>query len=128
MTELADDLHAADKAIKAALRERPEYLPRCDKCGWKLEAKDGGSWYSCTGCKRVVDHWAELKRLAEIQPPMAIKDLASAVNVPMETVKGWVKSGALTAVNPAKRGKLYDVWQARQIKATLRHGPNKETA
>lgn len=128
VTELADDLAKADKAVKAALRERPEYLPRCDRCGWRLEAKDGGSWYSCTGCRRVIDHWAELKRLAEIQPPMTIKELATAVDVPMETVKGWVKSGALTAVNDVKRGRLYDVWQARQVKAALRHGPNKETA
>lgn len=125
VTELAVDLGIAERDVKAVLRERAPYAPRCDRCTYRLEAMDGGSWYRCTGCHRVIDHWAELKRLAEIQPPMTLAELSAAVDVPVKTLHDWHKRGLLTPVTDAKRGRVFDPYEARQVKATLRHGPNR---
>ena len=125
VTEFAEDVAIADRDVRAALHERREYLPRCDRCGYRLEAMDAGSWYRCTGCQRVIDHWAELKRLAEIQPPMTLPELSAAINVPLKTLHDWHRRGLIAPAGDAKRGRRFDVWQARQVKANLRHGPNR---
>ncbi len=128
--QFTHDLRLLRTHTQAILGERDPYTPRCDQCGQRLEAMDDNSWYRCTNHNpiRIIDHWAEIGRLTAIQPPMTINELSAAIDVPTGTIGRWVAAGALTPTTDAKRGRLFDVWQARQVKANLRHGPNKSRA
>ena len=121
--ELARDLSVMDREVCAALGIRPEYVPR-HTCGWRLVPRDGGTWYACTGCDAVVDHWAELKRLTEVQD-VPLTELAGLIDVPRDTLRRWVEVGWLVAAEEPRRSgrrgqpeKRYNVAAARAVLAT----------
>ena len=117
--EYFDSVRSIVRDVRQAMGERRPYQPRCE-CGWHIQARDQGAYYQCTGCGRIVEHWAELKRIAEVQQPMTLAELSVAIDVPEKTLYRWKDAGIITPTTDAKRGMLFDVYEARHAKATLR--------
>ena len=110
----ARDLAAMDREVQAALGIRPDYQPR-HTCGWRLVPRDSGTWYACTGCDAVVDHWAELKRLTEVQD-VPLTELAGLIDVPLKTLQRWATDRWIVPLDDRKRGRLFNVGAARVVK------------
>ena len=117
--EYFDSVRTIVRDVRQAMGERMPYQPRCD-CGWRLQACDQGAYYRCSGCGRIVQHWAELKRIAEVQEPMTMAELAVAIDVPEKTLYRWKGAGLITPKTDAKRGMVFDVYEARHAKSVTR--------
>ena len=106
--------------LRRACRIRPEYIPQCPKCGYRLEGVYGSesdkeaAWYRCTGCPKTFVMDAELKRLALTQPRMTLRQIASLLQLPLRTLHHW---RATKRFLPDSRG-LYELEHVRRAALT----------
>lgn len=118
--ELAAEVTAMLGDVQAATGWQPVEPDKCPSCGWIVEARDGGAWWSCTGCPRTWAMHAEISKLAAVQEhSLTLREVAADLDRPLATVKAWVASGRLLAVATGPRGRLYDVREARRIDGTI---------
>jgi len=93
--ELVSDIGWWWRRLRHLLGERDEYLPRCGRCLFPVEAAAGGTW-RCLGCGAETSLDAALKRLAE--PLVTLTQAAELVEVPFRTLQSRVRAGQLLAV------------------------------
>lgn len=121
--ELDHDLRRIGSAVRGMLQERDEYRPKHTEaggCGWPFEARDNRTWYRCTGCGKVVDHWAEMRRVMAVQR-VTLRQAAELTAIPLDTLRRWKKAGVITpALNRGQgRSGLYDLDTLRRAAETL---------
>ncbi len=105
VTEFAEDMHTLDRGLRAALKQRADYHPRCPQCREHVEQFTG--YFECAN-----GHQTEARHLMALQNPMTSDQLADAFDVTSEAIRQWVSRGHLTPAldsngNVLKSGKAH---------------------
>ena len=104
------DIELLWQELRRACRVRQEYIPQCPKCGHRLEGVYGSesdkeaAWFRCTGCPQTFVMDAELKRLAALQPPMTLRQIAGVLRLSCRDVYGWYRQDRYMPVGTNARG------------------------
>jgi hypothetical protein len=131
-TELADDVQRIMGAVKAQLGIRPEYRPRCRKCGSNVIPVDADrtltSWEACaygacTGCEWTYPKGPALDALARVQEPMTLQAIADTIGVPLKTLHRWHTDGLIVPDGDQKRGRRFDLSAVTGV-ANVKFGRN----
>jgi hypothetical protein len=123
--ELAEDVTALTKRVRAALGHRPEYRPRCRYCRDVVKPVDAdhttSTWEACafglcSGCSATYPKGPALDALGQVQEPLPLKDVAEMTGLPLATLYRWYVVGAISPeTNGQKRGKLFDLAAVRAV-------------
>lgn len=116
--DFARDIELLWADLRRACRIRREYIPKCNKCGNRIEAvMDGDSpaWWRCTGCPQTWVHDAEVQRLALTRPPMTLIEMATFLGKSVRDLYRLRDDSRFVPVGRSKRGgALYEVEQVRR--------------
>jgi hypothetical protein len=115
--EMAVDLTTMFDDVRRATGWTAEEPDRCPKCGWIVEARDGGAWYSCTGCPETWAMHAEISKLmARQEYVMTLRACAAEVGRPLSSLKEWRSRGWINPCAESNRGvSLFDVREVEEV-------------
>lgn len=128
--ELAADLAGMFDDVKAATGWSKSQPERCPKCGWTVEARDDGAWWSCTGCPMTWAREAEISKfVADQDYAKTLRHCAAEVGRPVSSLKEWRARGWITPVATDPRGvQLYDVRKVEEVNGRVVPGRPRKSA
>lgn len=107
LSDITADVNRMFTDVQRVVKEM-DFKLICTECGWRVEERDGGAWYRCTGCG-----WArsrmELHRAAERKKPKTLAEIASLINVSLKTLRTYADKGYLKVVARYGKASLYDL-------------------
>lgn len=108
LNEMAEDLTRMLKDAQRVVGVEKQAKYFCTKCGWPIQERDGGAWYSCTGCDQ---NWTrlELHRFAERKKPKTLAEIAKLTNISLKTLRSFADRGHLKVVARDGKANLYDL-------------------
>jgi ribosomal protein L37AE/L43A len=108
LQEIADDLGKMlnDAHRIVGVEKQAKYF--CTKCGWPIQERDGGAWFSCSGCDQ---NWTrlELHRFAERKKPKTLSEIATLTSISLKTLRSFAERGHLKVVARDGKANLYDL-------------------
>lgn len=117
--DFAPEMRQIRNDLRTACRVVEPFVPQCPKCGWWMEgqwpddevdAEKAPPWWKCSGCGWTITHDAEVRRLAALQPPMTLRQMATMTGVSHRTLLRWEADKRFLPVGENSRGvKLYEV-------------------
>lgn len=119
--ELADDVTSLASQVRNALGIRREYQPRCRYCRDLVHPVEGDTqhrttWEACayglcSGCGATFPKGPALDALAQVQPPIPLREVADLVGVPLRTLQRWDQTGVIKPApeSVGRRGRLFDL-------------------
>lgn len=121
-TELAADVTAIRRALRAAVREHDPIQLKCtiETCGWPVEAQavdpetGEAGYYRCTGCGRTWSR-AEVSRLYDRQQPMSLAECAEILGRPVKTLHHWRGKDWIRPVGRDHRGALFSLSDVQDV-------------
>lgn len=119
----AKDIRRMHRQLRHIAGEREPYQPRHtghDGCGWPITAThtDDGelAYFVCSGCGATFNHHAELQRLAQLQAPVTLAEVAAMAKVTLRTAQRWVESGDLLPITAkGERPARFRVMDVRRV-------------
>jgi predicted Zn-ribbon and HTH transcriptional regulator len=123
--ELAKDVSRAAETVRRTLGIRPDYQPKCRKCGFtvipveadtrKLTTWEACAYGACTGCDWTYPKGPALDALAQVQEPLPLAEIADVAGIPIKTLYRWHAEELIVPVDGVKRKRVYDLAAVRAV-------------